>query len=322
VAYSRKAGPLVAAVAGAILVVSNYSIFATVGEAVGQPDVFRAVWQIALASSVAIIALMAYLFRRLAVLIKKLEVREASAQHGALHDQLTGLANRALLNDRLSQALARHHSAGEQLALMILDLDRFKQVNDTFGHNAGDKLVQEVGDRLRALLRETDTLARIGGDEFAIVMVGPKGEADVRRLCERIIQVIRKPFILGDREVRIGVSIGVVFASKAVAEAPDLLQKADITMYRAKSAGRDCFRIFTEAMDADGQRRDQIETQLRTLLGEGRGVELQFQPVVGGSGRVMGLEGVIRWDHPILGEIAPCELVQIAEECGAKLARP
>ena len=189
------------------------------------------------------------------------------------------------------QALTRYRRSGEQVALLMLDLDRFKQVNDTLGHNAGDKLVQEVGERLRSLLRETDTVARIGGDEFAIVQVSPKGEADVRRLCERIISVIRKPFIIGDREARVGVSIGAVFASKEVSEASELLRKADITMYRAKAAGRDCFRLFTEAMDADVQRRDQIESSLRTQLREGRGLDLHFQPIFGGRGKVTGARG-------------------------------
>ena len=180
----------------------------------------------------------------------------------------------------------------------MLDLDRFKQVNDTLGHNAGDKLVQEVGERLRSLLRETDTVARIGGDEFAIVQVSPKGEADVRRLCERIISVIRKPFIIGDREARVGVSIGAVFATKEVAEASELLRKADITMYRAKAAGRDCFRIFTEAMDADVQRRDQIESALRTQLRDGAGSTSISSRSSAAAARSPALEGLVRWDHP------------------------
>ena len=270
--YSRKVGPPIVSAAVATLVLTN---FATVSilkdDATSRFELFSSIWPIALTSAVAVILVMSFLYKSLVDLVDELEAREASAQHQALHDQLTGLANRALLEDRLSQALTRYRRSGEQVALLMLDLDRFKQVNDTLGHNAGDKLVAEVGDRLRSLLRETDTVARIGGDEFAIVQVSPKGEADVRRLCERIISVIRKPFIIGDREARVGVSIGAVFASKEVAEASELLRKADITMYRAKAAGRDCFRIFTEAMDADVQRRDQIESSLRSQLRDGEG---------------------------------------------------
>jgi predicted signal transduction protein with EAL and GGDEF domain len=176
--------------------------------------------------------------------------------------------------------------------------------------------VIEVSERLKALVRETDTVARIGGDEFAIVQVSPKGEADVRRLCERIIADIREPFLIGDREARVGVSIGAVFASKEVAEASELLRKADITMYRAKAAGRDCFRIFTEAMDADVQRRDRIESSLRAELQARDGLALHYQPIIANRGQVVGIEGLLRWDHPTLGQVAPIDVIPIAEECG------
>ncbi len=301
----------------ATLVMTNFATVSIVKDAShSRLELFGSIWPIALTSAVAVILVMSFLYRSIVDLVFELEQREANAQHQALHDQLTGLANRALLEDRLSQALTRYRRSGEQVALLMLDLDRFKQVNDTLGHNAGDKLVQEVGERLRSLLRETDTVARIGGDEFAIVQVSPKGEADVRRLCERIISVIRKPFIIGDREARVGVSIGAVFATKDMAEASELLRKADITMYRAKAAGRDCFRMFTEAMDADVQRRDQIESALRAHLREGEGLDLHFQPIIGSRGKVTGLEGLVRWEHPVLGIIPPNEIIPIAEECG------
>ena len=315
--YSRKVGPPIVSAAVATLVLTNFATVSIVKDASStRLELFGSIWPIALTSAVAVILVMSFLYKSIVDLVDELEQREANAQHQALHDQLTGLANRALLEDRLSQALTRYRRSGEQVALLMLDLDRFKQVNDTLGHNAGDQLVQEVGDRLRSLLRETDTVARIGGDEFAIVQVSPKGEADVRRLCERIIAVIRKPFVLGDREARVGVSIGAVFATKEVAEASELLRKADITMYRAKAAGRDCFRIFTEAMDADVQRRDQIESSLRAQLRDGEGLELHFQPIIGSRGQVTALEGLVRWEHPTLGTVSPNEVIPIAEECG------
>ena len=215
--YSRKIGPPIVSAAVATLVLTNFATVSIVKDnTADQVQLFGSIWPIALTSAVAVILVMSFLYKSLVDLVDELEAREANAQHQALHDQLTGLANRALLEDRLSQALTRYRRSGEQVALLMLDLDRFKQVNDTLGHNAGDKLVQEVGERLRSLLRETDTVARIGGDEFAIVQVSPKGEADVRRLCERIISVIRKPFLIGDREARVGVSIGAVFATKEV----------------------------------------------------------------------------------------------------------
>ncbi|MGQ0661800.1 putative bifunctional diguanylate cyclase/phosphodiesterase [Sphingosinicella sp.] len=316
--YSRKVGPPIVAAAVATIVLTNFATVSIVKDGTQSGyELFSAIWPIALTSAVAVILVMSFLYRSLFDLVQELESRQAAAQHQALHDQLTGLANRALLEDRLDQALTRYRRSGEQVALLMLDLDRFKQVNDTLGHNAGDQLVIEVGERLRALVRETDTVARIGGDEFAIVQVSPKGEADVRRLCERIIGVIRAPFEIGEREARVGVSIGAVFANKEVSEASELMRKADITMYRAKAAGRDCFRIFTEAMDADVQRRDQIELSLRNeLAAEKPGLELHYQPVIGARGAVIGLEGLLRWPHPLLGQLNPNEIVPIAEECG------
>jgi diguanylate cyclase (GGDEF)-like protein len=302
----------------ATLILTNFATVSIVKEsAASRMELFGAIWPIAVTSAVAVTLVMSFLYRSIVDLIQELEDRQAAVQHQALHDQLTGLANRALLEDRLAQALTRYRRSGEQVALLMLDLDRFKQVNDTLGHNAGDALVAEVGERLRSLARETDTVARIGGDEFAIVQVSPKGEADVRRLCERIISIIREPFIIGDREARVGVSIGAVFASKDVSEASELLRKADITMYRAKAAGRDCFRIFTEAMDADVQRRDRIESSLRAELREpSDALKLHYQPVIGSRGQVIGLEGLLRWNHPVLGQVPPSEVIPIAEECG------
>ncbi|MGZ8350406.1 MAG: putative bifunctional diguanylate cyclase/phosphodiesterase [Allosphingosinicella sp.] len=315
--YSGKIGPPIVSAAVATLVLTNFATVIIVRDGTESGiEMFGAIWPIALTSAVAIILVMSFLYRSLVELVRELEKREAAAQHLALHDQLTSLANRALLEDRLGQALTRFRRTGEQVALLMLDLDRFKQVNDTLGHNAGDKLVQEVGERLRSLVRETDTVARIGGDEFAIVQISPKGEADIRRLCERIIAVIREPFVIGDREARVGVSIGAVFATQEVSEASELMRKADITMYRAKAAGRDCFRMFTEAMDADVQRRDQIESSLRAELRDGSALQLHFQPIFGKTGVAVGLEGLLRWRHPTLGQLSPLEVIPIAEECG------
>ena len=315
--YSRKVGPPIVSAAVATLVLTNFATVSIVKDGTtSRLELFSSIWPIALTSAVAVILVMSFLYRSLVEMVVELEGREAAAQHQALHDQLTGLANRALLEDRLAQALTRYRRTGEQVALLMLDLDRFKQVNDTLGHNAGDKLVQEVGERLRSLVRESDTVARIGGDEFAIVQINPKGEADIRRLCERIITVIHEPFIIGDREARVGVSLGAVFASKDISEASELLRKADITMYRAKAAGRDCFRIFTDAMDADVQRRDQIETSLRAELAAGDRLDLHFQPIIGSRGEISGLEGLLRWDHPMLGPLSPSEVIPLAEECG------
>ena len=314
--FSRRVGPPIVSAAVATLVLTNFAMVLLAERASHDGVLFDAMWPIALTSTVAVVLVMSFLFKSIVELVAELERREADAQHQALHDQLTGLANRALLEDRLTQALSRYRRSGEQIAVLMLDLDRFKQVNDTLGHTAGDQMVRQVADRLRALLRDSDTVARIGGDEFAIIQARPRGEADVRRLCERIIDTIGEPFMLGDREARVGVSIGAVFAGPEATSATDLLRKADITMYRAKAAGRDCFRIFTEAMDADVQRRDKIESTLRAELGAGGGPELHFQPVIGSNGQVESVEGLMRWDQAVMGPVAPAEIIPVAEECG------
>lgn len=314
---SRRVGTPIVSAAVATLVLTNFAMVTLASRAGGADgELFSAVWPIALTSTVAVVLVMSLLFRSILSLVEELEGREADAKHQALHDRLTGLANRALLEDRLDQALHRYRRSGEQVALLMLDLDHFKQVNDTLGHPAGDELVRQVGTRLRELLRDTDTVARIGGDEFAILQDRPKGEADVRRLCERVIATIREPFQIGQREARVGVSIGAVLAGEGAPSPTELLRQADITMYRAKAAGRDCYRFFTEAMDADVQRRDQIEAGLRADLAAGDGPLLHFQPIVDQRGTVIGLEGLMRWSRSALGNISPAEIVPIAEEAG------
>jgi diguanylate cyclase (GGDEF)-like protein len=259
---------------------------------------------------------MSFLYRSLVDLIRELEQREADAQHAAVHDRLTGLANRALLEDRLDQSLGRFRRDGTKFALLMLDLDRFKQVNDTLGHAAGDLLVQQVSDRLSGLLRETDTIARIGGDEFAIVQAGPKSDGDVHSLCARIIQALGEPFYLSEREARVGVSVGAVLATAKVTDASELVRQADITMYRAKSSGRNCYRIFSDEMDAAVQRRNKVESKLRHALDSGSGLNLHYQPQLDLQGIVVGAEGLLRWHDEELGELHPSEIIPLAEETG------
>jgi diguanylate cyclase (GGDEF)-like protein len=320
-AYSRKLGPPIVSAAVATLVLTNFATVVLVkGDAASGPELFDAVWPILLTSAVAIVLVMSFLYRSLVDLVLELERREASAQHQAVHDSLTGLANRALLEDRLDQAIGRFRRNKDMFALLILDLDRFKLVNDTFGHAAGDLLVQQVAERLQGLIRETDTIARIGGDEFAIIQSSIKSEGDVRRLCGRIIESIGEPFYLRGREARVGVSVGAVLVDAAASEASDLIRKADITMYRAKSAARNCYRLFSEEMDAAVQRRNLVETKLRQALEEGNGIDLHYQPQLDTSGALVAVEALLRWNDEELGEISPAEVIPIAEESGLMAA--
>lgn len=315
--YSRKLAPPIVAAAVATVVVTNFAAMMVVkGDAASSLHLFKTIWPILLTSAVATILVMSLLYHTLRELIVELERREASAQHQAVHDPLTGLANRALLEDRIEHALGRMRRSKEKFALLALDLDRFKFVNDTLGHAAGDLLVQQVGDRLRSLLRETDTVARVGGDEFAIVLSSIRSKADVRRLCEQIIDSIGEPFYLGEREARVGVSVGAIIASHKSGGAAELIRKADITMYRAKAAGRNCYRVFSEDMDVAVQRRNVIEAKLRQALDSGHLLKLHYQPQLDRNGVLVAVEGLLRWTDKELGELSPAEIIPVAEESG------
>ena len=240
---------------------------------------------------------------------------EAKIAHMALHDALTGLANRALLNERLEHALTRTRR-GEVMAAHILDLDHFKYVNDTLGHAVGDKLLQEVGERLRALVRDIDTIARMGGDEFAILQVGLTHESDATRLAERVIQAISAPYEIDGHQVVTGTSVGIAVAPADGVVADQLVKNADLALYRAKGSGRSTFRFFEKGMDAELQQRRVLEQQLRKALAAGE-FELHYQPCVDlASGKINGLEALIRWQHPERGTLAPATFIPLAEETG------
>jgi diguanylate cyclase (GGDEF)-like protein len=241
---------------------------------------------------------------------------EAHAQHLASHDVLTGLPNRTLFDDRLDQALARTRR-GEKLAILTLDLDRFKHVNDTFGHLAGDNLIREFSGRLSGLLRATDTVARLSGDEFAIVQVGIENKDDVEALCARILEAVRQPFDLLGNQAFVGVSIGVVLAPEAGFDRVDLMRKADIALYSAKAEGRDGYRYFVTSMDETVKQRACIEEELRTALAAGDELKVFFQPQLAAAGQhIIGLEALVRWQHPTRGLILPDQFIPVAEETG------
>ncbi len=271
---------------------------------------------IALLVALALIgALLVWLLSRNLRVRIELETSRAQAQHLAFHDALTGLPNRALFNDRLDHALARARR-GSGTTLLLLDLDRFKHVNDTYGHQAGDALIREFGSRLTGLVREHDTIARLGGDEFAILLPGLTGTAAVDRLCKRILTTVHAPFEVVGNQAFVGVSIGVVQAPEAGTDRVDLLRKADIALYSAKAEGRDCYRHFDVSMDATVKLRGTIEEDLRAALASGEGLELHYQPLVGADGEMLGVEALMRWVHPEQGLLPPAQTIPIAEETG------
>ena len=240
---------------------------------------------------------------------------ETRIAHMARHDALTGLANRTLLRERLEDALARARRA-DPCAVLMIDLDHFKSINDTQGHPAGDALLRAVAGRMRRLIRETDTIARIGGDEFAIVQSGVRQPADATALATRLVGELGLPFEVDGQQFVIGASIGIVIAPADGLDADSLLKNADIALYRAKAEGRSRYRFFEPEMDALMQTRRTLELDLRKALA-GNEFELFYQPLIHLQSReVSGFEALIRWHHPERGMVSPGEFIPFAEEIG------
>src|ERR687889_1321288 len=231
---------------------------------------------------------------------------EAQLTHMAHHDGLTALPNRLLFRQEMERELARARR-GEAVAVLCIDLDHFKRVNDTLGHAAGDALLQGAADRLRACVRETDIIARLGGDEFAIVQVQAEQPRAATVLAERLIADLSRPFDIDGHQVVVGASVGVAFAPSDGTEADQLMKSADMALYRAKADGRGVLRYFESEMDAKMQARRALELDLRKALVEHE-FELFYQPIVDlKSNRVSGFEALLRWNHPSQGLISPAD---------------
>ena len=241
---------------------------------------------------------------------------EVKIEYMAHHDALTDLANRVLLNERLEHALGRRIHREQMVAVHHLDLDQFKAVNDTFGHPAGDKLLKIVADRLRGLVRETDTIARMGGDEFVVVQAPIRDPAEATSLAQHIIRLMTEPFDLDGHQAVIGASIGIAVGPGDGLRPDRLLRNADLALYRAKGDGRGTFRFFEPVMDLQMQTRRIMEQDLRKALPAGE-FELYYQPVVNlASSEISGFEALIRWNHPNQGLVAPATFIPLAEEIG------
>lgn len=246
------------------------------------------------------------------------QAREARRriEHMARHDSLTNVGNRVLLNEGLSRAIDRLERFDEHFSILLLDLDRFKQVNDTHGHGAGDELLREVAKLLQSVCGETDTLARLGGDEFAVIHTSMQDPRAVAALADRLVNALSQPFPLASGTARIGVSIGIACAPIDGRDADALMRNADLALYRAKADGRNRFHFFDTSLDAAARRRNLIEQELRAAVAAGS-LTLHFQPLVdSGSGRIVCAEALLRWHHPTLGMISPTEFIPIAEDIG------
>jgi diguanylate cyclase (GGDEF)-like protein/PAS domain S-box-containing protein len=245
---------------------------------------------------------------------------EQTIQHLAFHDALTSLPNRRLFRDRLNQAITAASRQQGRVALMLLDLDHFKKVNDTLGHDAGDALLQVVAERIIGCMRKSDTLARMGGDEFALIMTEVRHPEDAARLAAVVQAALRQPIDVQGRPLYQSTSIGITLYPNDAADVDALVKNADIALYRAKDLGRDSFQFFTAEMNAAIVQRQRLETNLRGAL-EHDQFRLLYQPQIDlESGRMHCAEALIRWHHPELGVISPCEFIPLAEETGMIVA--
>ena len=255
------------------------------------------------------------------VVINSRDITERKAMqkqlhHQAFHDPLTGLPNRALFMDRLEHALARANRRGSKIAVLFMDLDNFKVINDSLGHKAGDQLLIAVAERLRAPLRPEDTVARLGGDEFTILVEDISSVGDVARIAERLAEKLRPPFALGEQEVFATISTGIALNSPAREQPADLLRHADLAMYRAKHRGKARYEVFEPGMDAMAVERLILETGLRRALVRQQ-FRVYYQPIVAlENDRIAGVEALLRWEHPQRGLLLPEEFISIAEETG------
>jgi diguanylate cyclase (GGDEF)-like protein/PAS domain S-box-containing protein len=254
--------------------------------------------------------------RRLEAEIGERRQAESRAQHLADHDPLTGLPNRRLLEDRLTQAIALSHRNRKLLAAMFVDLDRFKAINDSLGHSVGDALLKEVAQRLVKQLRVGDTVCRIGGDEFVVVLPEIKRSADAANVAQKAIETLSQPVTVDGRELNVTPSIGISIFPDDGRDAEALIRNADAAMYHAKERGRAHYQFFTEQMNQAASRRRALENDLRRALREGE-FRVAYRPVTElAGGRVAGHEAQIEWRHPSRGLVAAAEFVPLAEETG------
>ncbi|CCQ74199.1 bifunctional diguanylate cyclase/phosphodiesterase [Magnetospira sp. QH-2] len=241
---------------------------------------------------------------------------ERKLERLAFFDPLTKLPNRALFRDRLTQGLEMARRDTHPLALMFIDLDRFKNINDNLGHDVGDEVLIAVAQRIKGCLRKSDTVARLGGDEFTVILRDPGDSVDLGTLADDIIGVLTKPFHIREQDLFIGASIGIALFPEDGADDETLMKNADVAMYQAKQAGRGTYRFFTNEMNDNTGRRIALEADLRTAIDQDQ-LALHYQPKIAlENNRIIGFEALVRWNHPTKGMISPIEFIPLAEETG------
>jgi diguanylate cyclase (GGDEF)-like protein len=324
---------LVLTLAGACLAIAAFTAAAfELFRNVGHEDAWRlqVIAAAGLACIVIVAAAGAHLHRALSrmardlrnhrdELVARIDAERASAQrieHMAYHDALTGLPNRTLFSRLLEQSLLDARRARRQLAVMFIDLDRFKNINDTLGHEAGDALLKDVAARLRTALRASDRVARLGGDEFVVLVTEIDDENSIAAVAGKVLATVARPCRLGDQDFRVTASIGISVYPIDGLDEPTLMKHADIAMYQAKEDGRNAVAFYSDDLNHHSVERLAFESNLRHAL-EDRQFEIHYQPKVDcKTGRVTGVEALLRWRHPDLGLVLPSKFIPVAEETG------
>jgi diguanylate cyclase (GGDEF)-like protein len=244
------------------------------------------------------------------------ELAGVEIEHLAYHDPLTGLPNRPLFMDRLIVSVAQSHRSGHKIAVFFLDLDRFKDINDSIGHSTGDQLLKIVAERIRHCIREGDTLARFGGDEFTLIVPKIDSVEDAAKIAQKILETVKIPMTIQDRELVATASIGMSIYPNDGLDAETLVRNADTAMYRSKDSGRDNYHLYAPAMNARALERLSLENMLRKALSNGELV-LHYQPLINTNTRtIIGVEALVRWQHPELGLLSPAHFISVAEVSG------
>ncbi|HTE75934.1 MAG TPA: EAL domain-containing protein [Xanthobacteraceae bacterium] len=298
-------------------------------DAYGNP-VVRLAWKPArpggavVASVLPFIAVAVVAFALLIIIVMRYMRRATTAitagerqlRHLAMHDPVCGLPNRIYFAERLERAITEVRDGGPTAAVFYIDLDHFKDINDTLGHHIGDELILNVTQRLSEIMRDDDLVARLGGDEFAIIMTCASDSYSLQAIAERILSAVCTPFVVSGHGINIGASIGIAVIDSCVQDAGDILRYADMALYRAKNEGRNRACVYDAAMDADLSNRKLLESALRQAI-KNQELHVVYQPIVNPSGqKLMGVEALARWVHPVHGEIPPARFIPIAEHSG------
>lgn len=290
--------------------IENQFVYA-LGEA--SRTTYRLLQEIMLGAAPALLLLGIVLSLRI---LQQRKRAEDWVNHIAFHDDLTALPNRLMLNQRLDQALSRHRRAGSHLAILFMDLNRFKVINDSLGHEVGDILLRQVADRLRTQSGDGDTVARIGGDKFALLTENHQNLMDISLCAQRLIEKLNAPYTLGRKECHVTLSIGISVFPTDGDDSQALLKAADVAMYRAKAAGRNNYLYYSPSMNVHTVERLELESDLSHALERGEFL-LHYQPKVDTmSGRITGTEALLRWKHPLRGLVPPPDFIPLAEETG------